>query len=441
MFSGEEDFFDDDDFLQDVLQIETAGESIKTNEFLSQNLQNDKKDKVCEVVLDKQFVPEKNGCASKYITDDSFDFSDDFPFELGDEGTVSGQQSQDDNMPPDAAYRAPQPILSPTQHTDGDGNSVNTNKISDGNVDFRSKILKTLNETKKDNPRSQDSFTTKVCQESVKNNSMSILRTEKRKVPHNVSEDDKTCASLSKRTYFKENKEFTSVTQSSLPKQSSQMTPGTISHTVGKGSNCDFAVNDNQQAKGENFAVSSTPIKPGAPSICTIRSPRGPLIQRRKFPGPAGILPDLGSSATESCVLKLQEKAAPVPVPQEVVCSQNSANDFTCGPWQQMLNDLELDQNNPKCPLEVFNIKWVLRRASLRGQAAVRKVPFLAVMLRNLDVTHVDAQALLKDKTECCNSSNLTILQLFTATHHNTLAKKQQQNSGKILGSSRKKHV
>ncbi|ROT72460.1 endonuclease-reverse transcriptase, partial [Penaeus vannamei] len=113
----------------------------------------------------------------------------------------------------------------------------------------------------------------------------------------------------------------------------------------------------------------------------------------------------MGSSATESCVLKLQEKAAPVPVPQEVVCSQNSANDFTCGPWQQMLNDLELDQNNPKCPLEVFNIKWVLRRASLRGQAAVRKVPFLAVMLRNLDVTHVDAQALLKDKTGEMNAT------------------------------------
>ncbi|XP_047493175.1 uncharacterized protein LOC125041857 isoform X2 [Penaeus chinensis] len=195
-----------------------------------------------------------------------------------------------------------------------------------------SKILKSLNVTKKYNPLSQDSFRTKVLLESVKNNSMSTLRPEKRKLPHDASGND-------------------------------------------------------------------------TPSICTIRSPGGPLIQRRKFPGPAGILPDLGSSATESSVLKLQEKAAPVPVPQEVVCSQNSANDFTSGPWQQMLNDLELDQNNPKCPLEVFNIKWVLRRASLRGQAAVRKVPFLAVMLRNLDVTHVDAQALLKDKTGEMNAT------------------------------------
>ncbi|XP_063606962.1 uncharacterized protein LOC134781654, partial [Penaeus indicus] len=288
MFGGEEDFFDDDDFLQDVLQIETAGDSLNTNESVSQNLPNasfqDKK--VCEEVLKKQFVPQKNVCASKYVTDDSFDFSDDFPFELGNEGTVSGQQSQGDNMPPDSTFS------SPTQHEDGDGNSINSNKISDGNVDFRSKILKSLNVTKKCNPLSQDSFRTKVLLEPVKNNSISTLRPEKRKVPHDVSGNDKTCASLSKKAHYGENNEFTLVPQSSLP------------------------VNNNQQAKGKNFAVYSTPIKPDAPNICTIRSPGGPLIQRRKFPGPAGILPDLGSSATESSVLKLQEKATPVPVPQ-----------------------------------------------------------------------------------------------------------------------------
>lgn len=254
-----------------MLQIETAGESFKTNESVSQILSHasfqDKK--VCEEVLKKQFVPQKNVCASKYVTDDSFDFSDDFPFELGNEGTVSGQQSQGDNMPPDSAFTAPQLSLSPRQHTDGDSRSVNSNKISDGNVDFRRKILKTLNETKKYNPLSQDSFRTKVLLESVKNNSMSTLRSEKRKVPHDVSEDDMTCASFSGKTHSTENNEFTLVPQSSLP------------------------VNDYQQAKGKNFALSSMPIKPDAPVICTIRSPGGPLIQKRKFPGPAGILPDL----------------------------------------------------------------------------------------------------------------------------------------------------
>lgn len=84
---------------------------------------------------------------------------------------------------------------------------------------------------------------------------------------------------------------------------------------------------------------------------------------------------------------------------QDIVCSQTSAEDYSQGPWQQMLKDLDIDQNDPTSPLKVFNIKWVLRRASLKGQAGLRKVPILAVLVRSLDVTHADATALLKDPT------------------------------------------
>nr|XP_053633344.1 uncharacterized protein LOC128689233 [Cherax quadricarinatus] len=84
---------------------------------------------------------------------------------------------------------------------------------------------------------------------------------------------------------------------------------------------------------------------------------------------------------------------------QEIVCSQNFVDDFSRGPWLQMMNDLELDQTDPVSPLQVFNIKWLLRRASLRGKAGVRKIPFLAVIVRNLDVTHSDATTVLRDPT------------------------------------------
>ncbi|XP_066954898.1 homologous recombination OB-fold protein-like [Macrobrachium rosenbergii] len=86
-------------------------------------------------------------------------------------------------------------------------------------------------------------------------------------------------------------------------------------------------------------------------------------------------------------------------VSKDIVCSQSSADEFLCGPWQQMLEDLELNQPNQASPLTVFNIKWILRRAALRGYAGVRKIPFLAVMVRSVDASLSDATVLLRDKT------------------------------------------
>ncbi|XP_066990486.1 uncharacterized protein [Macrobrachium rosenbergii] len=121
-----------------------------------------------------------------------------------------------------------------------------------------------------------------------------------------------------------------------------------------------------------------TPLKSGQTSMKKSVSPGGPVIQRRKFPGPAGLLPQ---------------------VVGDIVCSQSSADEFLCGPWQQMIDDLELNQPNQASPLTVFNIKWILRRAALRGYAGVRKIPFLAVMVRSVDASLSDATVLLRDKT------------------------------------------
>ena len=84
---------------------------------------------------------------------------------------------------------------------------------------------------------------------------------------------------------------------------------------------------------------------------------------------------------------------------QDIVCSQSSADEFTQGPWQQMLEDLNKDHSCHVSPVSIFNIKWILRRAGLRGQASVRKIPFLAVMVRSIDTDLSDATVLLKDET------------------------------------------
>ncbi|XP_064109158.1 uncharacterized protein LOC135217308 isoform X2 [Macrobrachium nipponense] len=142
-----------------------------------------------------------------------------------------------------------------------------------------------------------------------------------------------------------------------------------------------------------------TPLKSGQTSMKKSVSPGGPVIQKRKFPGPAGLLPQLGFRTTHMSVQPLCEEDSSPSVSRDIVCSQSSADEFLCGPWQQMLDDLELNQPNQASPLTVFNIKWILRRAALRGYAGVRKIPFLAVMVRSIDASISDATVLLRDKT------------------------------------------
>ena len=64
-----------------------------------------------------------------------------------------------------------------------------------------------------------------------------------------------------------------------------------------------------------------------------------------------------------------------------------------------MKEDLEIDENDPNCPLNAFNIQWLLRRVLLKSQGAVKKVPFLAAMIKSINHSHHDATALIKDKT------------------------------------------
>ncbi|KAK4294732.1 hypothetical protein Pmani_032663 [Petrolisthes manimaculis] len=142
-----------------------------------------------------------------------------------------------------------------------------------------------------------------------------------------------------------------------------------------------------------------TPVKSKFPHVRKTVSPGGPVIQKRKFPGPAGILPQPGVSCSVPVIPKVEESEPPSRVNQTIICSQNSASDFTRGPWQQMIHDLELDPTDPSSLLQVFNIKWVVRRAGLRGTAGVRKVPFLAVLVHSLDNTHTNATVVLRDST------------------------------------------
>ncbi|KAG7157321.1 hypothetical protein Hamer_G005736, partial [Homarus americanus] len=294
-----------------------------------------------------KFISRENGCMEKFTSNDSFDFDDDFPFDNFEIEETNYKKSVITSTPPDSEF---------TQSS-----NIKMNNQAEISKEFKAKLSNINKEV-------SDSSIKKPCKQIHRPDEIhpanihsprttnNILGNNKKANFHlNASNQWKTC---------------------SLPQG-----------------------NNPQSGHQQHSSISITPIKPPQVKVQKLSNPGGPVIQKRKFPGPAGILPQLGVNIAVPNIQQLHEKESPSSVVQDVVCSQDSADYFSQGPWQQMINDLDLDLTETVSPLKVFNIKWVLRTASLKGQAGVRKVPFLAVIVHNIDVKHTDATAILKDPT------------------------------------------
>ncbi|XP_060059382.1 homologous recombination OB-fold protein isoform X4 [Erinaceus europaeus] len=82
-----------------------------------------------------------------------------------------------------------------------------------------------------------------------------------------------------------------------------------------------------------------------------------------------------------------------------VTSSQASAEeDFGRGPWMTMKSALGLDERDPTCFLSTYSIVMVLRKAALK-QLPRNKVPNMAVMIKSLTRSTMDASAVFKDPT------------------------------------------
>ncbi|KAK7067766.1 hypothetical protein SK128_017317 [Halocaridina rubra] len=176
-------------------------------------------------------------------------------------------------------------------------------------------------------------------------------------------------------------------------------------------------LSSNENSRSEDCSSNSycqsscTPLKAQTTSVRRKSvSPGGPVIQKRKFPGPAGILPNISSNTDAHNIQQYHENEQCSSDSKAIICSQSSADDFTRGPWQQMVNDLEDKQSCKVSPLSILNIKWILKRAAFRGVAGVRKIPLLAVMIRNIDTTFIDATVILKDKTGEMNGTVASVV-------------------------------
>ncbi|XP_015471871.2 uncharacterized protein C17orf53 homolog [Parus major] len=144
--------------------------------------------------------------------------------------------------------------------------------------------------------------------------------------------------------------------------------------------------------------VTAASKAPGGPP----RAP--PRRESRRFPGPAGILPQQNSgklleeilvsapqTPAHGAVAKPRAQALPSsPLPTE--------EDFGKGPWLAMKMELGLDERDPSCFLHTYSVVMVLRKAALK-QLPKNKVPSMAVMIKTLTRSSAGAGAVFRDPT------------------------------------------
>ncbi|XP_050790661.1 homologous recombination OB-fold protein isoform X1 [Gopherus flavomarginatus] len=127
-------------------------------------------------------------------------------------------------------------------------------------------------------------------------------------------------------------------------------------------------------------------------------------VKSRRFPGPAGILPHQhGGKNLEEILISTPQTPAHGALAklrtEEVPSSQQPLEeDFGKGPWIAMKTELRLDERDPSCFLRTYSVAMVLRKAALK-QLPKNKVPSMAVMIKSLTRTNVDAGAVFKDPT------------------------------------------
>lgn len=404
MFNDNDEFDDDDDdIMSDVVFPDDVGYNnsvfrTSNNEscrklFNKDNVKN-------QIIKDDKKVSTSYGlhnnivapASSKYSSDCNFnfEFADDFPVSAFDLDNDLFETQENLATPPDSEFMQIQEKNYVDKHPKED------NKKDD----FRSKILKTITNSK--NKQFERIEPDSCNKPKVSTNTPDINYTRDFSSRKRPISPDRTKDFITKKQNTGPSKTDGSIAVSSnfaCKKNSTNQVNADHTGIQFKNKNVPSTkVSDNYPSTSMVTPIKKTP--PGLRSRSTV-SPGGPVVCKRKFPGPAGLLPKSGGGRTPHITgQEIKEKKTPSPSFESVVCSQTSSDDFSRGPWQQMLIDLELDPSDPTSPLHVFNIRWITRRASLRGQSAVRKVPFLAVMLRNLDLkSHADATATLKDKT------------------------------------------
>eukprot|EP00058_Branchiostoma_floridae_P006442 XP_002591930.1 hypothetical protein BRAFLDRAFT_79529 [Branchiostoma floridae] len=140
--------------------------------------------------------------------------------------------------------------------------------------------------------------------------------------------------------------------------------------------------------------------------LCNASKPKDltPRVKKRKFPGPAGILPKLSEDkqlddvAVATPQTPSHSAMARKPKDEDLSSSQLSQEDPRRGSWDTMKKELGLHEDNSSCILGKNNIALVLRRASLK-LLPQGKVPQLCVWVKLLSLDGRNGSVVFRDHT------------------------------------------
>ncbi|CAH1238504.1 C17orf53 [Branchiostoma lanceolatum] len=140
--------------------------------------------------------------------------------------------------------------------------------------------------------------------------------------------------------------------------------------------------------------------------LCNASRPKDltPRVKKRKFPGPAGILPKLSEDkqlddvAIATPQTPSHSAVAKKPKDEDLTSSQLSQEDPRKGSWDTMKKELGLHEDNSSCMLGKNNIALVLRRASLK-LLPQGKVPQLCVWVKLLSLDGRNGSVVFRDHT------------------------------------------
>ncbi|XP_034237706.1 uncharacterized protein LOC117643127 isoform X2 [Thrips palmi] len=175
-----------------------------------------------------------------------------------------------------------------------------------------------------------------------------------------------------------------------------------------------FGNNKQSNASGHTFLKPTAPCDKGIGvnnSPVSRSSPRGSLIsetsftmntsrvvRQRKFPGPAGLLPDRGRTHVQGQrpnFSSLLDTSGSDLEDEEPLCSQSAASVLEDGPWSALQSDLAGEGHSL---LRRYTITWVKQKAAAR-QLVGQKIPFLAAVLHSIDCSSPDPCVVLRDQT------------------------------------------
>ncbi|XP_056633595.1 uncharacterized protein LOC130443134 [Diorhabda sublineata] len=117
-------------------------------------------------------------------------------------------------------------------------------------------------------------------------------------------------------------------------------------------------------------------------------------VAKRMFPGPAGLLTDLGNNSESTCHNTSDN------IDDFLLCSQQTVSTFMDRPWTMMKTDYY--SHSTEQLYDKYTISWIKKKYCAKNVSFICKAPFLAAVIQNLETVDAKIPSIhitLKDPT------------------------------------------